>query len=366
MMEENSGYKHYTPSKIEFIPQKNNKYYFNVASYAFGSDFKNPNQAKKYKSVLMSEIKRNAQKVSGYLKNSEQINNLVASEIYSEPIPDPYIKTRINSRRNSGSLLKIKDLVMPQIDEPHKNSLLIKHKKPKRLSKLKYSIKTDQPSSSDITGIDTSKLYILPPLTLTNDITPRDIDFTNDSIKGEFHTAASEDLPVIKKSTHQKTPVEPVSVLKTENSQQHDKFTMINSAINEYLRKVSARPKETSVDKFIKAAKNYEKAHSHNNLSLSTNRLDKAVSHKNLHMGPTARISIDERIHSLHTDRASFLLGSERINSKSTGKLHLPKINDGFSHITLPVIGESTKSNRINKGFRPPIPVNKFFLKKRD
>ncbi len=364
MTEADSGYKHYTPSKIEFIPQKNNKYYFNVASYQFGSGFKNQNQAKKYKSVLMSEIKRNAQKVSGYLKNSEQINNLVASEIYSEPIPDPYVKTRINSRRNSGSLSRIKDMVMPKIDEIPRNSLLIKHKKTKRLSKFKDSIQTDQPSSSDITGIDTSKMYILPPLTLTNDITPRDVDFTNDSIKGELHTAASEDLPIIRnlpKITPQKTPAE--IVLKTENSQQHDKFTMINSTINEYLRKVSARPKETSVDKFIKAARTYDKAHSHNNVSLSSNRLEKASSHRNLHAIPTARISIDERIHSLGTDRASFLIGSGRINSKSTEKLHLPKINDGFSHITLPVIGESTKStNRVSKIFRAPPPVIKSLL----
>ncbi|RZK01626.1 MAG: hypothetical protein EOO43_24200, partial [Flavobacterium sp.] len=365
-MEEDLSYKHYTPSKIEFIPKKNDKYYFNLASYKFSGDSKNSNQSRKYKSVLMSEIKKNAQKVSGFLKNSEQINNLISTQIYSESIPDPYIKTRRNSRRSSSSsLLKIKDIIIPHVEELQKDSLLIKSKNSKRLSKIKDSIRTEQQSYTESMGIDTSnsKLYILPALALTNNPTPRnETDHMSDSMKEEIPSIPSDELPIIKSTFRNnisriKVTVNPVQ--KTEESIQKDnKFNMVNYTINEYLRKVSARPKENSIEKFVKAVRHYEKEHSINSMTLSTNRLEKAFSHKNLHLDPnTARASIDERIHSLHTDRASYLLRKGRINSKSTEKLILPKINNASSNITLPTIGEGSQSLRIKSVFRPPPPV---------
>jgi len=362
-MEEASSHKHYVPSKIEFVPKKNDRYYFNIASSISTGDSSNPNRAKKYKSVLMSEIKKNAQKVSGFLQNSEQINNLVATQIYSETLPDPYIKTRKNSRRSSGgiSLLRIKDIIIPHAAEPQRNSLLIKSKKPKRLSEIKDSINTEAHNCSESLAIDTSKLYILPALSLTNDITPQNPDdFTSEIMREEI---PSQVLPIIRqtpKNLNKSITPALQRVLKTEESYQKDKkFTLINSTINEYYRKVSARPKETSVDKFMKAARNYEKEHHYNSISLSTNRLEKAKSHKNLNINNTARASIDDRIHSLHTDRASLFLKKGHMSSKSTEKLILPKIKTS-TNVTLPTIGEGgSQSLRIKSVFRPPPPESK-------
>jgi len=228
----------YAPFNIEFNHKKMDKYlYYSPRSDTLKNKHFSAVQAHKQRANLLTEIRKSAQKNAGYLKDSDQINKLIATHIDNHSTLGTFSDLKINE--------SIKGFYLDKSDNEKSLSSFRQSKKQKSMFEEKRKINTRNNLSinEDLGDNQTYKTIILPEINNTNtSATPiqKPLDFEN------------------MKSLYIDTSIFNYGNL-TDRNTEREKVVTINSMIKNLYKRISSKPRETAVEKYVKFTKLHEK-----------------------------------------------------------------------------------------------------------
>jgi len=264
----------YAPFSIEFNHKKLEKYLYSPRSFGSIKEKRyNPIQAQKQRANLLSEIKKSSLKVASHLKNSDQINRLIAIHIDNQSALSTFPDLK-NDSSFKGSYVDInrKDKSLSSVRGSNKQNLTF-NKKKEKLSNNNLSI------NEDLVIAPTYKTIILPEINCAHSISipvSESQSISNKRMKREVENFEQGNL--------------------AEKITEREKNSNVNYLIKSLSEKVSSKPKENAVDKFFKAIKHFGNNHRYENDSTVASfngTISKTIEND---MISTRRHSIERRI----------------------------------------------------------------------
>lgn len=251
----------FAPLALPLIDRKDNpiKPFFSPYAYKVPQGFINPILAKKHKSLLALEIKRNAHKVSTYFKNSDQIKKLEFECFDSNNHTEMFMESKTNFLPNSKGSEKNRDRVDTLKAKEGSVSTLSKLEHLRSVTNRQQLNKTEASYEASINNIERDITIPKVASSFSLGSPPIKVKLPSLSVRKNVEETAEKAKESVGAEFLQEATLLDIEGTSKKRKESKVRTEIVNNAVQSYMRKIAPKPPGHAVDRFKHATISHHK-----------------------------------------------------------------------------------------------------------